>query len=598
MLRRTCVNAVQYGSTPKDIRYGMEARKALLRGVENLVRAVGVTLGPKGRNVILEMPYAMPKITKDGVTVAKHIEFEDSFENLGANLVRQVAGLTNDNAGDGTTTATVLSGAIFTEGFKSAATGTNPMDLKRGIDLACKEVLMSLVEQARPITSKSEITQIATISANMDVEIGSLIGDAMQQVGNTGIITTQEGRSLNTELELVEGMSFDRGFTSPYFVTNTKSQKCELENSLVYVANRKLTSVSHVLPALNYAIQQKRPLIIIAEDVEGEAMHTFLYNKMQGRINGCCVRAPGFGDFRINQLQDIAVFTGAQMISEDLGLHLDQNDFNERFLGTCRKATISRDETILMEGGGSAIAVEERVQMIKDMISAEDHEFNREKLVERLAKLSGGVAVIKVGGASEVEIGEKKDRIVDALNATRAAVAEGILAGGGTALLIASQRLEALSKDRKLLPDIRTGVNIVKRAVRLPAKMISTNAGVEGSVVVGKVMARNDPSWGYNAQQGIYCNMFEAGIIDPMKVVKSCVVNACSVAGLMITTEAAIVEKDLRYGKSGNATREEDRGIQDKDKKESLSNVRRQLEEANTPTPKLAPPPKFPGMVM
>lgn len=596
MLRRSVALSIQYGSTPKDIKYGMEARKALLRGVENLVRAVGVTLGPKGRNVVLEMPYAMPKITKDGVTVAKHIEFEDSFENLGANLVRQVAGLTNDNAGDGTTTATILSGAIFTEGFKSAATGTNPMDLKRGIDLACKEVLLSLVEQARPITSKSEITQIATISANMDVEIGSLIGDAMQQVGNTGIITTQEGRSLNTELELVEGMSFDRGFTSPYFVTNSKSQKCELENSLVYVANRKLTSVGHVLPALNYAIQQKRPLIIIAEDVEGEAMHTFLYNKMQGRINGCCVRAPGFGDFRINQLQDIAVFTGAQMISEDLGLQLDQNDFSERFLGTCRKATISRDETILMEGGGSAIAVEERVQMIKDMISAEDHEFNREKLVERLAKLSGGVAVIKVGGASEVEIGEKKDRIVDALNATRAAVAEGILAGGGTALLIASQRLEALSKDRKLLPDIRTGVNIVKRAIRLPAKMISTNAGVEGSVVVGKVMAKNNPSFGYNAQQGIYCDMFEAGIIDPMKVVKSCVVNACSVAGLMITTEAAVVEKDLLF-RGGNA-REEDKGLVDKEKKESYNTVRRQLNEASAPNPKLAPPPKFPGMVM
>lgn len=567
----------------------MEARNALLAGVENLVRAVGVTLGPKGRNVILEMPYASPKITKDGVTVAKAIEFEDSFENLGANLVRQVAGLTNDNAGDGTTTATVLSGAIFKEGFRSVATGTNPMDLKRGIDLACREVLLSLAEQARPVTSKSEITQVAMISANMDQEIGSLIGDAMQQVGKDGVITTQEGRSLNTELELVEGMSFERGYTSPYFVTNTKAQKCELENALVYVANRKLTSVAHILPALNYAIQQKRPLLVIAEDVEGEAMHTFLYNKIQGRISGCAVKAPGFGDMRINQLQDIAVFTGSQMISEDLGLSLDQNDFSERFLGTCRKVTVSRDECILMEGGGSAIAVEERVQMIKDMISAEDHEYNRERLVERLAKLSGGVAVIKVGGASEVEINEKKDRIIDALNATRAAVSEGIIAGGGTGLLMASLRLENVAKDRRLPPDIRTGVNIVKKAIGLPARYIANNAGVEGSVVAGKVLARKDPSFGYNAQTGEYVNMFEAGIIDPMKVVKSAVVNACSVAGMMITTEAAVVEKDLL----GREKRLEDEGMEDKEKKRSVDKLRKQVNEENAPMPKMAPPMKF-----
>ncbi|KAG5495492.1 hypothetical protein GH5_03154 [Leishmania sp. Ghana 2012 LV757] len=589
MISRTALRYVKYGSTPKDIRYGMEARRALLAGVENLVKAVGVTLGPKGRNVILEMPYASPKITKDGVTVAKNIEFEDSFENLGANLVRQVAGLTNDNAGDGTTTATILSGAIFKEGFRSVATGTNPMDLKRGIDLACREVLISLAEQSRPVTSKSEITQVAMISANMDQEIGSLIGDAMQQVGKDGVITTQEGRSLNTELELVEGMSFERGYTSPYFVTNTKAQRCELENALVYVANRKLTSVAHILPALNYAIQQKRPLLVVAEDVEGEAMHTFLYNKIQGRISGCAVKAPGFGDMRINQLQDIAVFTGSQMISEDLGLSLDQNDFSERFLGTCRKVTVSRDECILMEGGGSAIAVEERVQMIKDMISAEDHEYNRERLVERLAKLSGGVAVIKVGGASEVEINEKKDRIIDALNATRAAVSEGILAGGGTGLLMASLRLESVSKDRRLPPDIRTGVNIVKKAIGLPARYIASNAGVEGSVVAGKVLARRDPSFGYNAQTGEYVNMFEAGIIDPMKVVKSAVVNACSVAGMMITTEAAVVEKDLL----GREKRIEDEGMQDKEKKRSVDTLRKQVNEQNAPMPKMAPPMKF-----
>ncbi|CCW62835.1 unnamed protein product [Phytomonas sp. EM1] len=589
MLRKAVPLRVKYGSTPKEIRYGVAARQALLTGVESLVRAVGVTLGPKGRNVVLEVPYAAPKITKDGVTVAKQIEFEDSFENLGASLVRQVAGLTNDHAGDGTTTATVLSGAIFREGFRSVSSGTNPMDLKRGIDLAAREVLRSLAEQARPVTSKSEITQVAMISSNMDAEIGALIGDAMQQVGKDGVITTQEGRSLNTELELVEGMSIEQGFTSPYFVTNTKAQKCELEGPLVFVANRKLSSVAHLLPALNYAIQQKRPLLVLAEEVEGEAMHTFLYNKLQGRIKGCVVKAPGFGDMRINQLQDIAVFTGAQMVSEDLGLSLDQNDFSEGLLGSCGKATISRDECILLEGGGSAIAIEERVQMIKDMISAEDHEFNRERLVERLAKLSGGVAVIKVGGASEVEINERKDRIVDALNATRAAVSEGILAGGGTALLMASLRLEELVKDRRLPSDIRTGVNIVKRAIGLPARYIANNAGVEGSVVAGKILARRDPSFGYNAQTGEYVNMFETGIIDPMKVVKSAVVNACSVAGMMITTEAAVVEKDLPTLRK----RVEDEGMENTHKKQEFENLRKSVNERNAPMPKLAPPMKF-----
>ena len=587
-MRRSFPLRVTYGSTPKDIKYSIDARKSLLRGVENLARAVATTLGPKGRNVILEVPYAPPKITKDGVTVAKAIEFENSFENLGAQLVRQVAGLTNDTAGDGTTTATVLSAAIFTEGFKSVATGTNPMDLKRGIDLACKEVLVSLNDQARPVTAKSEISQVAMISANMDRDIGNLIGDAMQQVGKDGVITTTEGRTLNTELELVEGMSFDRGFLSPYFVTNTRTQKCELENALVFVANRKLTTVAHILPALNHAVQTKKPLIVIADEVEGEALHTFLYNKMQNKLTGCCIKAPGFGDFRINMLQDIAVFTGAQMVSEDLGLNLDQNDFNERYLGFCKKATVTRDETILMEGGGSAIAIEERVQMIKDLVAVEDHEFNREKLVERLAKLSGGVAVIKVGGASEVEISEKKDRIVDALNATRAAVAEGILAGGGTALLIASRRLETLARDRTLVPDMRTGVNIVKNAIKLPAKLISQNAGVEGAVVVGKVIQRDDPSFGYNAQTGEYGDMFAAGIIDPMKVVKSCVVNACSVAGLMITTEAAVVEKDM-----AGRDPQDDKGIMDRE----AAGKKRQGQAPLQPPPVPSSMQNMPGIV-
>ena len=589
MFRLNTTLRVSFGSTPKDIRYGMDARRSLLRGVENLVKAVGTTLGPKGRNVILEIPYGAPKITKDGVTVAKHIEFEHSFENLGAQLVRQVAGLTNDVAGDGTTTATILSGAIFAEGFRSIATGTNPMDLKRGIELACKEVLVSLAEQAKPVTAKSEITQVAMISANMDKEIGALIGDAMQQVGKDGVITTTEGRTLSTELELVEGMSFGQGYVSPYFVTNTRTQKCELENVIVFVANRKLTHVAHILPAMNFAVQQKRPLLIIAEDIEGEALHTFLYNRTQHKIQGCAVKAPGFGDFRISMLQDFAVFTGSTMLSEDIGISLDTSEFQERYLGSCKKATITRDETILMEGGGSAIAIEERIQMIKDLISVEDHEFNRERLVERLAKLSGGVAVIKVGGASEVEISEKKDRITDALNATRAAVAEGILAGGGTALIIASRRLDKLSKDRNLPPDIRTGVNIVKNAAKLPAKMIAINAGVEGSVVVGKIWEKNDPSFGYDAQSGKYVNMFDAGIIDPMKVVKSCVVNACSVAGLMITTECAVVEKDLPF-----RNHRDDQGLMDREA------VARKKQQAAPPQAPITPPrmQKFPGQAL
>jgi chaperonin GroEL len=591
-MRRNVTRRVMYGTTPKDIRYGIEARRGLLRGVENLSKAVATTLGPKGRNVILEIPYAAPKITKDGVTVAKSIEFENSFENLGAQLVRQVAGLTNDVAGDGTTTATVLSAAIFTEGYKNAATGTNPMDLKRGIDLACKEVLVSLVEQAKPVTSKSEISQVAMISANMDHEIGALIADAMQQVGKDGVITTSEGRTLNTELELVEGMSFDRGFLSPYFVTNQRTQKCELENALVFVANRKLTQVSHILPALNFAVQQKRPLVVVAEEIEGEALHTFLYNKMQGKVNGVAVKAPGFGDYRISMTQDIAVFTGAQMVSEELGLSLDQNDFNERFLGTVKKITVSRDECIMMEGGGSAVAIEERVQMIKDMVAVEDHEFNREKLVERLAKLSGGVAMIKVGGASEVEISEKKDRIVDALNATRAAVSEGIVAGGGTALLIASMKLEKLSKDRTLIPDIRTGVNIVRKAIRLPTKLIATNAGVEGSVVVGKVMKANDPTFGFDAQNSVYCNLFNAGIIDPMKVVKSCVVNSCSVAGMMITTEAAVCEKELRNKGGGAGAHQDDQGMQDREAMQRKKQQAAPMQPAQVPEMMK----KFPGM--
>lgn len=401
MQRTIVVRASSYGVTPKSIQYGVDARRALLRGVESLARVVAVTLGPKGRNVVLEVPYGQPKITKDGVTVAKSIEFEDPFENMGAQLVRHVAGLTNEMAGDGTTSATVLSWAIFTEGFKSVATGTNPMDLKRGIDLGCKLVLQSLQEQRRLVTAKSEIEHVATISANGDKDIGRLIADALQQVGKDGIITTGEGRTLKDELEVIEGMTFERGYMSPYFVTNTKTQRVEYDDCLVLLTMHKLSSVHHILPALNCAAAKTKPLLIIAEDIEGEALQTALHNKMQGKVKVCCVKAPGFGDHKINYLQDMAVFTGAQLVTDETGTQMAMNSFSDSFLGRAKKVSVTRDETILMEGGGSPSALEERIGLIKEMISVEGDQLLREQLVDRLAKLSGGVAVIKVGGASE-----------------------------------------------------------------------------------------------------------------------------------------------------------------------------------------------------
>eukprot|EP00760_Papus_ankaliazontas_P004263 PhM_4_TR1173/c0_g1_i1/m.103806/K04077/groEL, HSPD1; chaperonin GroEL len=539
------VQPASYGVTPKDIYYGVEARRALLRGVENLARAVAVTLGPKGRNVILEIPYTHPKITKDGVTVAKAIEFENPFENMGAQLVRHVAGLTNEMAGDGTTTATVLSWAIFTEGFKSVATGTNPMDLKRGIDLACNLVLRSLQDQSRLVTTKSEIEHVASISANGDREIGGLIADALQQVGKDGIITTSEGRTMKDELEVIEGMTFERGFLSPYFVTNTKTQKCEYEDCMVLVTMHKLATVHNILPALNCAAAKGKPLLIIAEDVEGEALQTALHNKMQGKVKVCCVKAPGFGDFKINYLQDMAVFTGAQLITDESGIAgAGMSNFSDSFLGRAKKVTVSRDETLIMEGCGSAAAVEERIGLIKEMVAVEGDQLLREQLVDRLAKLSGGVAVIKVGGASEIEVHEKKDRYTDALNATRAAVAEGIVAGGGAALLYASAALAEYVQTTDVSPDQRTGLNIVRNAIRLPAKLIAQNAGVDGSLVMETVteMKSKEFNMGYDAQEGSYKDLFECGIVDPVRVIKTCVVNACSVAGLMITTEAAVCE--------------------------------------------------------
>ena len=440
----------------------------MLDGVERLTKAVVVTLGPKGRNVIIQQPYGGPKITKDGVTVAKAIEFEDQFENLGAQLVRQVANTTNDMAGDGTTTSTLLSCAVFKEGYKAVATGSNPMDLKRGMDLAVKEVLESLSAQSKHITTKEEIEQVATISANGDKEIGQLIGDAMQRVGKEGVITVSDGKTLDTELDVVEGMSFERGFISPFFVSNTKTQRVEFEDAYVLVSKDKVSNINTILPALNFIAQSNKPLVIIADDVDSEALTTLIYNKINGKIKVSAVKAPGFGDNKTNTLQDIAIFSGATMLSEDAGTSITEAaDFNPSMLGTVKKATMSKDSTVLLSGGGSVEGVQERCDLLKELIDAETSDYSREKLQERLAKLGGGVAVIRTGGASEVEVSEKKDRITDALNATRAAVAEGIVAGGGSALLFATQRLQKLLDDPSIIPDQKVGVRLLINALKV-----------------------------------------------------------------------------------------------------------------------------------
>lgn len=534
--------ALRKAVTGKDVRFGTEARQAMQRGVERTVAAVATTLGPKGRNVIIEQAYGAPKITKDGVTVAKSIEFKDPFENMGAQLVRQVCNKTNDLAGDGTTTSAVLVASIFSEGLKCVATGTNPIDMKRGMDKAVAVAVESLVAQTRQIKGTSDIVQVATISANGDTEIGSLIGRAMERVGKDGVITTQDGKTLSTELELVEGMSIDRGYISPYFVTDAKTQKAEFEDAFVLVSSKKISTIHTILPALNHIVRTGRPLVIVADDVESEALTTMIFNKLQGKLKIACVKAPGFGDNKAAMLQDIAVFTGAQVVGDENGVQLDAEEFNPSILGQAKKLTISKDETIILTGAGDAAAVKERVDLLREHISSETSDYNREKLQERLAKLSGGVAVIRVGGASEVEVGEKKDRITDALCATRAAVQEGIVAGGGTALLRASQALEKLSKDASLSDDQRTGVEIVRKAIRLPAHKIAQNAGKEGSVIVEKVLEKEDAAVGYDAQNDKYVNMFDAGIIDPTRVVRVALTDASSVAGLMMTAEAAIVD--------------------------------------------------------
>ncbi|KAL9647428.1 hypothetical protein ABK040_006790 [Willaertia magna] len=523
----------------KEIFYGDNGKKKLLAGVEKLFRAVATTLGPKGRNVVLQQSYGSPKITKDGVTVAKHIEFEDNMENLGAQLVRDVASKANDAAGDGTTTATVLTYAIFSEGCKATAAGMNPMDLKRGIDLAVKRVVESLKEQTKEITSKEEITQVATISANGDRDIGELIANAMEKVGQEGVITVEDGNTLDNQLDVVEGMRFDRGYISPYFMTETKTQTCVLEKPLIVIYDSKISSVMDIFKALQYALNNKRPLLIIAEDVEGEALNTLILNRLKAGTQVCAVKAPGFGDHRKNNLQDIAVLTGGQLVSKDLGMKIDNPEIE--WYGSAEKVTITKDETVILNGNGTSESIAERCDQIREQLKRDDiSEFESEKLRERLGKLSGGVAVLKVGGSSEVEVGEKKDRVVDALNATKAAVAEGIVAGGGTALTFASKTLDKLIAELTI-EDQKVGVKIVQNAIRMPLKMISQNAGIEGAVVCERVLNFDNSSMGYDAQNGKFVNMFEAGIIDPTKVVKTALVDAASVSSLMTTTEAMVV---------------------------------------------------------
>ncbi|WP_127079084.1 chaperonin GroEL [Rhodomicrobium lacus] len=522
----------------KEVRFGQDARDRLLRGVDILADAVKVTLGPKGRNVVIDKSFGAPRITKDGVTVAKEIELEDKFENMGAQMVREVASKTNDIAGDGTTTATVLAQAIVKEGAKSVAAGANPMDLKRGVDLAVAAVVKDLQSKAKKVTSSSEVAQVGTISANGDAEVGSKIAEAMEKVGNEGVITVEESKSLDFELEVVEGMQFDRGYISPYFITDAEKMRVDLDDPFILIYEKKLSNLQPLLPVLEAVVQSARPLLIIAEDVEGEALATLVVNKLRGGLKVAAVKAPGFGDRRKAMLQDIAVLTGGQLISEDLGIKLE--NVNVAMLGRAKKITITKDDTTIVDGSGDQKEIEARINQIKAQIEDTTSDYDREKLQERLAKLAGGVAVIRVGGATEVEVKEKKDRVDDALNATRAAVEEGFLPGGGVALLRAISALEGLKGENE---DQKAGINIVRRAIQTPIRTIATNAGEDGAVIAGKVLENKDYSFGYNAATGEYTNLVAAGVIDPVKVVRIALQDAASVAGLLITTEAMIAEK-------------------------------------------------------
>ena len=522
----------------KDVRFGQEARDRMLRGVDILADAVKVTLGPKGRNVVLDKSFGAPRITKDGVTVAKEIELEDKFENMGAQMVREVASKTNDIAGDGTTTATVLAQAIVREGAKSVAAGANPMDLKRGIDLAVAAVVKDMQSKSKKVTSSSEVAQVGTISANGDTEVGRLIAEAMEKVGNEGVITVEEAKSLETELETVEGMQFDRGYISPYFITDAEKMRVDLEDPYILIYEKKLSNLQALLPVLEAVVQAGRPLLVIAEDVEGEALATLVVNKLRGGLKVAAVKAPGFGDRRKAMLQDIAILTGGQMISEDLGIKLE--NVTIAMLGRAKKVTITKDDTTIVDGAGDHKEIQARVSQIKAQIEETTSDYDKEKLQERLAKLAGGVAVIRVGGATEVEVKEKKDRVDDALNATRAAVEEGFLPGGGVPLLRAVHALASLKPENE---DQKAGINIVRRAIQAPCRIIATNAGEDGAVVAGKILEKKDYNWGYNAQTGEYVDLVAAGVIDPVKVVRIALQDAASVAGLLITTEAMIAEK-------------------------------------------------------
>jgi chaperonin GroEL len=522
----------------KEVKFAQDARERMLHGIDILANAVRVTLGPKGRNVVLEKSFGAPRITKDGVTVAKEIELEDKFENMGAQMVREVAAKTSDSAGDGTTTATLLAHAIVREGAKSVAAGSNPMDLKRGVDLAVAAVVNELKAKAKKVTSNEEIAQVGTISANGDSEIGRFIAEAMQKVGNDGVITVEEAKALDTELEVVEGMQFDRGYISPYFITDADKMRVELEGPYILINEKKLSNLQTILPLLEAVVQSGKPLLVIAEDVEGEALATLVVNKLRGGLKVAAVKAPGFGDRRKAMLQDIAVLTGGQVISEDLGIKLENVTLD--MLGRAKKVVITKDDTTIVDGAGKKADIQARVAQIKQQIDDTTSDYDREKLQERLAKLAGGVAVIKVGGATEVEVKEKKDRVDDALNATRAAVEEGILPGGGVALIRAQKVLDKVNTANE---DQKVGVNIVRRAVQAPARQIAENSGEDGAVVVGKIVDKDDYAFGFNAATGEYGNLVKQGVIDPAKVVRTALQDAASVAGLLITTEAMVAEK-------------------------------------------------------
>ncbi|MEM9708169.1 MAG: chaperonin GroEL [Pseudomonadota bacterium] len=527
----------------KDVKFETDARNKMLKGVNVLADAVKVTLGPKGRNVVIEKSFGSPRITKDGVSVAKEIELEDKFENMGAQMVKEVAQRTNDEAGDGTTTATVLAQAIVKEGMKSVAAGMNPMDLKRGIDLATAKVVEAIKSASREVKDSDEVAQVGTISANGEADIGGQIADAMQKVGNDGVITVEENKGLDTETEVVEGMQFDRGYLSPYFVTNADKMTAELEDAMILLHEKKLSSLQPMVPLLESVIQSQKPLLIIAEDVEGEALATLVVNKLRGGLKIAAVKAPGFGDRRKAMLQDIAILTGGQVISEDLGMKLENVTVD--MLGTAKRVSITKDETTVVDGAGEKAEIEARVTQIRQQIEETTSDYDREKLQERVAKLAGGVAVIRVGGMTETEVKERKDRVDDALNATRAAVQEGVVVGGGVALVKGAQALEGLKGENS---DQEAGISIVRRALESPLRQIAENSGVDGSVVAGKIRESSDPAFGFNAQTEEYGDLFKFGVLDPAKVVRTALEDAASIAGLLITTEAMVADRPAKEG--------------------------------------------------